>query len=118
MIKFSKLKLSFRHAFFGLRMVFKAEQSFRLQVLIAGVVVLLMFYLPLHSLERAVLILSIGFVLGLELLNSQIEDILDLIQPEFDGKVKKIKDLSAAAVLIAALAALVVGLLIFLPYFF
>ncbi len=116
MFKIKKLISSFKNAFSGLRVGFKVEQSFRVQVALTIVGIFLMFYFPLTSLERAVLFLAGGFVLGLELLNSQLEDILDLIKKEHDFRIKKIKDLSAAAVLISAVTALTVGILIFAKY--
>jgi len=118
MIKWKKLKRSFRDAFCGVRVALKAEQSFRIQMVLAGVVVIFMLALPLLNIERAILVLVMGLVLGLELLNSQLEDILDLISQKKNHKIKKIKDLSAAAVLVSTIAAIVIGLLIFLPYIF
>lgn len=116
MFKIKKLVASFKDAFNGLKVGFKVEQSFRVQVVCAAVVVFLMFYLPLSGLERAILFLAISFVLGLELLNSQLEDILDLMHQEYNVRVKKIKDLSAAAVLVSAMGAFIVGVLIFSKY--
>jgi len=116
LINFKKLAASFRNAANGFKEVLKHEQSFRLQIVFAGVVVVLMFYFPLVALERAILILVCALVLGLELLNSQIERALDLVAPHYNYKVKAIKDISAAAVLVAVLAAMLVGFFIFLPY--
>lgn len=116
MISFRKLKTSFRNAWQGLEVAFREEQSFRLQLVVAGLVIILMFAFPLHYIERAILILVISSVLGLELLNSQLERVLDLLQPNHDPKIKAIKDLSAAAVLIATLGAVLVGLFIFIPF--
>ena len=93
------------------------EQTFRIQVTIAILVVFLMIYFPLTLLQRAVLILTIILVLGLELINSQIERILDFLQLNHDPKIKKIKDLSAAVVLIASLDSIVIGFLIFCHMF-
>lgn len=115
-IKLKKLVSSFKNAFEGLRIAFWAEQSFRIQLAIAGLVVILMFCFPLHSLERVLLFLTIGVVLGMELLNSQLEKILDFLQPDHDPRIKKIKDLSAAAVFVAVLSSVIVGLFIFIPY--
>jgi diacylglycerol kinase len=117
MVNFKKLYSSFKRAFYGLKVAIREEQTFKIQV-VAGIFVLfLMFLFPLRILERAVLFLTIILVLGLELINSQIERILDFLQPNHDSKVKRIKDLSAAAVLLASFGSVVVGLLIFLPYF-
>jgi len=107
---------SFKNSFHGLRVAFLEEQSFKIQTIMALVVFLLMFSLPLHPIERAILVLAIMFVLGLELLNSQIERALDTAQFDHNPKIKDIKDLSAGAVLLASIGALVIGLFIFIPY--
>lgn len=116
MINFRKLYLSFKKAFHGLKIAILEEQTFKIQVVAAVVVLLLMFYFPLRILERTILILTICLILSLELINSQIERILDFLQPNHDPKIKRIKDLSASAVLIASLGSIVIALLIFLPY--
>lgn len=113
MIRWGRLVFSFKNAGAGLKIAWRGEQSFRAQLLIAAVVVVLMFYFPLHHLERAILFLAIAAVLGLELLNSQVERVLDFLQPDHDPRIKRIKDLSSAAVLVASMGAAVVGLLIF-----
>jgi len=116
MINFRKLKSAFKVAFRGFGLVIKEEQTFRIQTIIAVLVIFFMFYFPLSSSERAVLMLAIVLVLSLELLNSQIERILDLLQPNFDPKIRRIKDLSASAVLLVSIGSFFVGLLIFLPH--
>jgi len=115
-INFKKLFFSFSQAFKGLKAVILEEQTFKIQLAIGILVLFLMFYFPLISLERVILILTITLILSLELINSQIERILDFIQPNFDHKIKSIKDLSAAAVLVASIGSVFIGLLIFLPY--
>lgn len=107
---------SFKNSFRGLRIAFLEEQSFKIQIILALVVVILMFSFPLHYIERSILVLSITFVLGLELLNSQIERALDTAQFDHNPKIKDIKDLSTTAVLLASIGALIVGLFIFIPY--
>lgn len=115
-LNFRKLRLAFKVAFRGLGLVIREEQTFRIQVVVAILVVFFMFYFPLSYLERTVLILAIVLVLSLELINSQIERVLDLLQPNFDPKIRRIKDLSASAVLVVSIGSFFVGLLIFLPY--
>lgn len=102
----------------GFKFAFRKEQSFRIMLVVAFVVVLLMVFFPLHNIEKAILILSIGFVLGLEILNTQLEKILDITCPQYDERVKAIKDLSASAVLVAVLVSVLVGFFIFWPYIF
>lgn len=92
------------------------SSSFRIQLLAALVVLAAMFYFPLSSVEKAILVLAIFFVLVLETLNTIIERYADFISKDEDPRVKIIKDLSAGAVLISAVAAAIVGLVILLPY--
>ena len=114
-INFKKLISSFKNAFEGLKTA-SSEQSFRIQLVMAAAVVILMFCFPLRYLEKTILILAISFVLGLELLNSQLERVLDLIETNHNPKIKAIKDLSAAAVLVATFGAALVGFFIFFSY--
>jgi len=117
-IKIKRTIKSFRHAFDGLKVAFHEEQTFRIMLALTAIVIILMYGLGLHSIEKAILFMAIGFVLGLELLNSQLEGMLDMWQPSHDPRIRKIKDLSSGAVFLASAAAFLVGLYIFLPYFF
>ena len=72
--------------------------------------------LKLPRLEWVILVLTVGLVWAAEIFNTAIEITVDLISPEYDPKAKIIKDVSAGAVLICALSAVLVGLLIFGPF--
>ncbi len=113
-----KLIASLRYAFQGLKCALQEEQSFRVQVVTALAVTFLMFHFPLSSLERAILFLTIFMVLSLEIVNSIFEKTMDIIEPEVDSEVGKVKDMMAAAVLTISIGAAIVGLIIFLPYLF
>ena len=69
----------------------------------------------LNATEWTAIIFSIGLVITAEIINTAIENIADFISPDKSEKIKKIKDLSAAAVLISALTALAIGLIVFIP---
>ena len=116
MINFKKLNSSIKSAIIGLKAAVKEEQTFKIQIAVAILVIFFMFYFPLIVIERVVLMLTILLVLGLELINSQIERILDFLEPEYNHKIRKIKDLSASAVLVVAIGSIFIGLLIFLPH--
>jgi diacylglycerol kinase len=103
-------------AFGGIFTVFKEEKNFRIQFVAAIFVIFLMIFLQLNAIESSILVLTILTVLALELINSQIEKFLDLIQPELHVKVKRIKDFSAGAVLISVIGSVIIGVLIFLPH--
>jgi diacylglycerol kinase len=93
------------------------EQVFRIFCMIAIAVFILMILFKVSLLEKIVLVLTVTMMMTLELINSRIERVLDILQPDHDPRVKLIKDISAAAVLIAALGAAVIGAIIFWPYF-
>ena len=115
--KQSLLKI-FSFAFQGLQTAYKEEKSFRIELFIALLVVILSVILRISSLEWILVIIAMAMVLSLELLNSRIEKMMDILHPEIHDRVKIIKDISAAAVLIVSMMALVIGLIIFIPYLF
>ncbi|MDD5043543.1 MAG: diacylglycerol kinase family protein [Patescibacteria group bacterium] len=116
MLSLSRFFKSFRYAGRGLRQVFREEQSFRLQILAAILVVILAFYFQIATWQIIVLFLVITLVLVLELINSIFERMVDIIKPGIHEYVRGIKDIMAAAVLLASLAAIIIGLFIFWPY--
>lgn len=116
MVNNQKLSSRLKIAFLGVTTAFKKERNFRIQFSIGVIVIILMIILGLNSIEKSILLLTVLVVLSLELINSQIEKILDLIQPNLHPKVKIIKDFSAGAVLISVVGSIIIGILIFLPY--
>ncbi len=112
--RFSK---SLKYASRGLVSVYKTEQNFRFQIVIALVVIILMLSFGVTRKEAVLLILMIAFVLVMELINSVFEKIADMMKPRIHVYAKLIKDIMSAAVLITALASLIIGLIIFIPYF-
>lgn len=114
-ISWSRLKKSFIYASQGIQFTWRNEQNFRIHSLIAAVVFIAAQLLSVPVLEQAVLFIAVGAVLCLELLNTSIEHITDLIIETFDERAKIIKDTAAGAVLVFALTAAVVGVMIFVP---
>jgi len=115
MFNLKELKISFQVAFKGIRIAIKEEQTFTIQLFIGALILILMYWLPLNNIERAILILAIILVLSLELINSQIERTLDVLYPDFHPKVGRIKDMAAGAVLIVSIGSIFIGILILLP---
>lgn len=116
MLQIRKLLRSFYYAWRGVVLVFKEEQNFRIQLIVALAIAVLMFVLPVKNWEKVALLLVMAFVLVLELINSIMERIVDMLKPRLHIYVESIKDIMAAAVLISSLVALAVGLIIFIPY--
>lgn len=108
---------SISNALSGLRTVFIQEKNFQIQIILAFIVLFLMFVFPLALMERLALILVISLVLLLELTNTALEYTLDIFRPRIHPTVGIVKDIMAGAVLLASLSAVIVGLLVFLPYF-
>lgn len=106
---------SFNYAFNGLRILFKEEHNARIHLLAALLVIFLGFFYKISNLEWVSILLSIGLVFSMEMLNTAIENLADFVTPERNEKIKKVKDLAAAAVLISAVVALIVGLMVFVP---
>lgn len=96
--------------------VLKEEQSFQMQLLAGAVVICLIVYFNIKSWEAALLILLVMMVLVLELINSIFERIVDVLKPRLHPYVEEIKDIMAAAVLLASIVSAVIGIIIFWPY--
>ena len=104
---------SFPFAFNGLKTAFKNEPNFRIDLVIGILTLLAAIILRVPATNFAILVLTMGLVMALELLNTMIEALVDLVNPNIHPLAKIVKDVSAGAVLISAVTALVVGFLIF-----
>ena len=111
----STLVKSFGHALNGLKILFKEEYNARIHLLAAITVVIAGYFFEISTIEWIAIIFAIGLVLAMEAINSAIEGLADFVSPEKHEMIKKIKDLSAAGVLISAFAALIIGLIVFVP---
>lgn len=106
---------SFTYAFNGLRILLKEEHNSRIHLFATICVVVAGFVFHISPLEWVAVVFAIGMVFGGEIFNSAIEDLADVVCLERDERIKKVKDLSAAAVLVSAFTALAIGLIIFIP---
>lgn|SRR3989338_2566413 len=107
---------SIRHALEGLLLMLKTQPNARIHLAATIVVVLAGFYYEITAAHWAIITLTILSVWVAETLNTAFEYLCDVTNPEFHPAVKKAKDISAGAVLISALGAIIIGLIIFLPY--
>ena len=103
------------YAFNGLKIMLKEEHNSRIHLFFTAIVIAFMLIFRFTLAEYALLVLAIGLVFMAELFNSALENLSDHISPEHQEKIKKVKDLSAAAVLVSALTAFVIGCLILGP---
>jgi len=118
MIKLKRLGKSFQYALRGLVKTFREEQNLRIQTIIGLMVLILGWYCRLSRWEWALLVFSIGLVVLMEIANSAVERVSDVLKPRINGYVKEIKDIMAAGVMLASLVAVVIGLIIFWPHLF
>lgn len=106
---------SFRYAFRGIAYMFGTQKNAWIHGIIAILVILSGIILSLNSFEWVLITFAIGFVFAAEAFNTAIETWVDKISPGSDEKAGRTKDMAAAAVLIAAITAAVIGLIIFVP---
>ena len=100
----------------GLLLGFAQEPNIRRECAVALLVLALVLALPLDAWQQVAILVVAVFVLVVELINTAIERILNIVKPQFHEQVRDIKDLSAGAVLLASGLACAVGLRIFGPY--
>ena len=113
-----KVHNSFIAAFNGFRETIIFERNLKIMFVVTVLVIAAMFYFPTSRLEKIILLITIFSVLILELINSIVEKIMDVITLERDERVRVIKDMMAAIVLLASFGAALIGALIFLPHIF
>lgn len=109
------LLASFRFAGAGLWDVLRTERNFRIHLCVAGAVIAMGLWLGVSRQEWVGLLLCIGFVLLAEVFNTAAELLVDLASPTYHPLAKRVKDLAAGAVLLAAMIAVIVGLLLLGP---
>lgn len=109
---------SFRFAIAGIGKVIKSENNFRFHLFAAFCVLIAGFWLQISHTEWLFIILAIAMVLVAEAFNSAIEKLVDIASPQIHPLAGWIKDVAAGAVLLAAIAAAIIGLVVFVPYFF
>ncbi|MFA6511596.1 MAG: diacylglycerol kinase family protein [Patescibacteria group bacterium] len=107
---------SFRYAFRGVKEVYRTELNFRLQITASLLVLLFVLLFQVRPKDAAILFLMMALVLILELVNTALERFVDLVKPRVHIYARSVKDIMAAAVLIASLFSLAIGLLIMWPY--
>src|SRR5436190_3341990 len=110
-----RIPRSFGYAFEGLVAILRTTPNFWLHLLAAACALIVSVFLGLSPPEIAVVVLTIALVLVVEAFNTALEALADVASPEYHPLVKRAKDISAAAVLIAALGAVAVAALLWLP---
>ena len=105
---------NFRFAFRGLKTVFSTEKTFSLHTIIAILVVAYSWYQGIEKIYWVVILMIIALVMALEIFNSAIERLVDMLAPRTHKFAKEVKDLLAAMVLLVSLFAAAIGFIVFL----
>lgn len=107
---------SFSYALKGILFAIKNERNFQIEIVAGIIAVLLALFLPLSGMEQGLIFLSVALVLALELANTALERVMDILKPRIHPYARVIKDMMAGAVLLTSLAAIAIAVAIFLPY--
>ncbi|MCK9203188.1 MAG: diacylglycerol kinase family protein [Bacteroidales bacterium] len=108
-------KRSFVYAWKGIISVIRNQPNFQIQLGVTVIVLICGFLAGLSAFEWLAVIIMIGSVLSAEVMNSALEYLVDFVSPDYHELAGKVKDIAAGAVLVTAIAAVIVGLIIFIP---
>ena len=106
---------SFVNAFAGMRHFFVNDRNGKIHLTITLIVLAASLGFQITSIEWVLILLCVAMVIGLEMLNSALEKLSDMVEPNHHPTIKVIKDVSAAAVVLASIISVIIGIIIFLP---
>lgn len=107
--------VAIRYAVTGIKVFVKTERNGQIQLGISVLVILLGFILKIERTEWIAILFCIMLVIGFEMINTAIENLCNLVHSDYHPRIKIIKDLSAGAVLMAAILSAIIGTVIFFP---
>lgn len=110
-----RLKSSLAFAFDGLKHAYKNEQSMTVHIIITVLVIICGIIFRLNSLEWIAVVFCIGIMMCLELVNTSIEAVVDLVTEKYNEKAKVAKDVAAAVSVMFSFTSIIIGLIIFIP---
>jgi len=106
---------SFKYAFAGIREVIASQPNMKIHIGFAFLTIIAGFYFSISTTEWCFVVVASLAVMSAEAFNTALEHLTDLVSPEYHPLAGKVKDAAAGGVLIAAIGAVIIGLLIFLP---
>ncbi len=106
---------SFKFASQGIKDALSSEPNLRIHITFSILTILMAIYFEFKYIEFAILIATISSVITLELVNTVVEKLVDLNSTEISEKARVIKDISAGFVFISSIAAIIIGLFLFIP---
>ena len=113
-LSIKRLKKSFGYAFKGIDDVVSNEPNMKIHISVAILVVIMAFLLKISMIEWIILVLLIGLVLAAEIINTTIENLVDMYTKDYNERAKVVKDTAAGTVLILAITSAIIKLMIFI----
>lgn len=110
-----KIANSFINAINGFKVAYKKERNLKIHIIIMCLVIICGFVLKINATEWIICLILFALVISEELINTAIEEIVNIIMPEINVKAKFIKDVSAGAVFFSSIISVIIGLIIFIP---
>ncbi len=112
----NKLHTSFHYAVKGIVYAFYWERNMKIHGICTAAIVVVGLFLHISRMDWIALFLTIGLVIAIEMMNTATEALVDLVTEEYRHFAAVAKNVAAGAVLVTATLAIIIGLLIFLPY--
>jgi len=106
---------SFKHSLNGIKKAYREEPNFRIHVFFALIALIFSILFKISEIEWFFILIMITIVFVLEIINSIFERTIDMVKPKMNEYVRDMKDMMAASVLVAAITAIIIGTVIFLP---
>jgi diacylglycerol kinase len=110
-----KLIRSFTYAWAGIRSCFRSESNFRIHIIASIAVCIFSLLFSISATEWIAVCFCMAFVMAMEMINTVVEKLCDIVQKEIHPEIKKVKDMAAGAVLVSAVFSVVIACIIFLP---
>jgi undecaprenol kinase len=107
---------SFSYAISGIIIALRSEKNMRFHLFCSIIVIMVSYYFSITKTEWLFILVAIGGMFALELVNTSIERVVDLVTAEYHPLAKQAKDLAAGAVFVYAICSVGIGMVIFLPY--
>lgn len=117
-MKSKNLLYSFKYAIEGIKTAFISERNLKIHTFVTILVIILGIIFKISPMEWVACILIIAMVVGCELINTSIEEVVNLLSPEKRIHAKKAKDIAAGAVFVFAIASVIIAGIIFIPKIF
>jgi diacylglycerol kinase len=106
---------AFRDAWNGLVYAIRTQRNIKIHLALALITLIVSWVLHISPIEWIIVLFCMGLIIGLECINSSLEELTNIVSPHFDTRAGRVKDLAAGAVLMASIFVFIIGLILFIP---